>query len=49
MTHLGVPNEVGKRIQMKYFEAGHMMYVNPQSMAKMKSDVDAFIDATDRH
>jgi carboxypeptidase C (cathepsin A) len=49
MTHLGVPNEVGKRIQMKYFEAGHMMYVNPQSMAKMKSDVDAFIEATDRH
>ena len=29
MTHLGVPPAVSARIQMKYYEAGHMMYVNP--------------------
>jgi len=31
---------------MKYYEAGHMMYVNPPSLKKMKGDLDAFIDST---
>jgi carboxypeptidase C (cathepsin A) len=31
---------------MKYYEAGHMMYAHPPSAAKMKRDLDAFIDAT---
>ncbi len=48
MTHLGVPATVSARIQMKYYEAGHMMYVHPASIAKMKADLDAFIDATAR-
>ncbi len=46
MTHLGVPPAVGARITMKYYEAGHMMYVHPPSIAKMKSDLDAFIGST---
>jgi carboxypeptidase C (cathepsin A) len=49
MAHLGLPPGFEKRIQMQYYEAGHMMYVNPPSIAKMKRDVDAFIDSTDRH
>ena len=48
MAHLGVPPAVAARIQMQYYEAGHMMYVNPASIAKMKRDIDAFIDATAR-
>jgi carboxypeptidase C (cathepsin A) len=48
MTHLGLPPELGARISMKYYEAGHMMYVHPPSIAKMKRDLDAFIDATAR-
>jgi carboxypeptidase C (cathepsin A) len=46
MTHLGVPKSAGARVAMKYYEAGHMMYVHPPSAAKMKRDLDAFIDAT---
>jgi len=46
MAHLGLPPGTSSRIQMKYYEAGHMMYVNPGSIKKMKSDVDAFIDST---
>jgi carboxypeptidase C (cathepsin A) len=46
MTHLGVPRSAGARVSMKYYEAGHMMYVHPPSAAKMKRDLDAFIDAT---
>jgi carboxypeptidase C (cathepsin A) len=48
MMHLGVPTEVGAHVQMKYYEAGHMMYVHPPSLAKMKRDLDAFIDSTAR-
>jgi carboxypeptidase C (cathepsin A) len=46
MSHLGVPAAVGARIQMKYYPAGHMMYVNPASIVKVKADLDAFMDAT---
>ena len=48
MTHLGVPSGAGSRIEMKYYEAGHMMYVHPASLAKWKRDLDAFIDSTSR-
>ena len=46
MSHLGLPPGASSRIQMKYYEAGHMMYVNPPSVKKMKADLDAFIDST---
>jgi carboxypeptidase C (cathepsin A) len=48
MMHLGVPREVGAHVQMRYYEAGHMMYVHPPSLAKMKRDLDAFISSTAR-
>ncbi len=48
MTHLGVPPAVGARVQMQYYEAGHMMYVNAASIAKVKRDLDTFIDSTAR-
>jgi carboxypeptidase C (cathepsin A) len=46
MAHLGAPPGTSSRIQMKYYEAGHMMYVHPPALRKMKSDLDAFIDST---
>lgn len=46
VLHLGVPHEVGTHVQMRYYEAGHMMYVHPPSLAKMKSDLAAFIGST---
>ena len=48
MSHLGLPAGMGSRIEMKYYESGHMMYVHPASMAKWKRDLDAFIDSTSR-
>jgi carboxypeptidase C (cathepsin A) len=46
MSHLGLPPGLASRIQMKYYEAGHMMYVNPQSLQKMKHDLDTFVAST---
>lgn len=48
MSHLGVPPAASARIKLEYYEAGHMMYVNPPSLTKMKRDLDEFIDSTDR-
>ena len=46
MAHLGIPRELSAHIQIKYYEAGHMIYVHPPSLRKMKGDVDAFIDSS---
>jgi len=48
MAHLGIPASVGARVHLMYYPAGHMMYVNPESIAKMKKDIDTFIDSTAR-
>jgi carboxypeptidase C (cathepsin A) len=48
MTHLGVPPSASARIQMKYYDSGHMMYIHPPSLERMKRDLDAFIDSTSR-
>jgi len=49
MAHLGVPPEVSSRVKLTYYPAGHMMYVNPESIAKMKRDLDSFIESTSQH
>jgi carboxypeptidase C (cathepsin A) len=33
---------------MKYYEAGHMMYVHPASMQKFKRTLAEFVDANSR-
>ncbi|HEX4583406.1 MAG TPA: peptidase S10 [Burkholderiaceae bacterium] len=49
VAHLGLPASLRDHVQMKYYEAGHMMYINPPSLHQMKSDLAAFIDAASRH
>jgi carboxypeptidase C (cathepsin A) len=42
-ARMGLDPEVRKNVSMSYFEAGHMMYIDRASHAKLKKDVAEFI------
>ena len=44
IDHLGLPADLKKNVEMKYYEAGHMMYVHEPALKQFKADVAAFID-----
>jgi carboxypeptidase C (cathepsin A) len=46
--HLGLPENLQKNIHHKYYEAGHMMYLRDEDLAKLKSNVAAFIDSASK-
>jgi carboxypeptidase C (cathepsin A) len=46
MSHLGLEKDLQPHIEMKYYDAGHMMYVHEPSLKKFKEDVGAFIERT---
>jgi len=48
MDHLNIPSDLEKNISMKYYEAGHMMYIHKPSLEKFHEDVESFIERTDR-
>jgi len=43
IDHLNIPNELRKNISIRYYEAGHMMYVHEPSMGKFKQDIVEFL------
>jgi len=48
LDHLGLEKKIKNNISMKYFEAGHMMYVNPASLILFKKAVSDFILGSNR-
>lgn len=46
MDHLDLPAALRSHVTLKYYDAGHMMYVNPSAHAKLKANVTAFIENT---
>ncbi len=48
MEHLGLPENLLKNIHQKYYEAGHMMYVRDEDLAKLKANVAAFITSASK-
>jgi carboxypeptidase C (cathepsin A) len=46
MDHLDLPANLRSHVQLKYYDAGHMMYVAEQPHAKLKANVSAFIQNT---
>ena len=45
MDHLGLTPNLRKNIKLQYYEAGHMMYVRDEDLAKLKTNVASFIDS----
>jgi carboxypeptidase C (cathepsin A) len=46
--HLGLPENLQKNIHHRYYEAGHMMYLHEEDLAKLKANVAAFIDSASK-
>jgi carboxypeptidase C (cathepsin A) len=44
MSHLGIPAELQKHVALKYYTAGHMMYLQDTDRVKLHENVAAFID-----
>jgi carboxypeptidase C (cathepsin A) len=45
LDHMDISPDLRSNIQLHYYEAGHMFYLDAQSLAKLKQDVAGFIDA----
>jgi len=43
MGHLGLPASLQDHIELKYYDAGHMMYLHADDLVKLKANVAAFI------
>jgi carboxypeptidase C (cathepsin A) len=46
--HLGLPANLQKNIHHKLYEAGHMMYLRDEDLAKLKANVAAFLDSASK-
>lgn len=45
-NHMFLDEELADNISMSFYESGHMMYIHQPSLAKMKQEVDQFIEQT---
>jgi carboxypeptidase C (cathepsin A) len=45
-AHLNIPGGVEDRVELTYYEAGHMMYTHEPSLMKLRDDVVGFIERT---
>jgi len=46
VSHLNLRKDLRSNIEIKYYEAGHMMYIHEPSLKKFKNDIATFIDGT---
>lgn len=45
-NHLGVEKKLKDHIDLKYYEAGHMMYIHQLSLVKLKADLAEYYEKT---
>jgi carboxypeptidase C (cathepsin A) len=48
VSHLNLHSDLRSHIEIKYYDAGHMMYIHEPSLKKFKNDIANFIDGTSR-
>jgi carboxypeptidase C (cathepsin A) len=46
-THLGFDQTYRDRVSFKYYESGHMAYLNQDSAKQLKADIAGFITSTE--
>jgi carboxypeptidase C (cathepsin A) len=46
IDHMNLDPTLKANIKTAYYEAGHMMYIETKSLAKLKSDVAAFLQSS---
>lgn len=46
MDHLELPPDARSHIESKYYDSGHMIYLNDQELPKLKDNIAGLIDAT---
>jgi carboxypeptidase C (cathepsin A) len=44
MDHLELPANLRSNISLEYYDAGHMMYLRDDSLAKLKANISAFME-----
>ena len=49
MRHLRLPENLQSHIHLEYYDAGHMMYLRDEDLAKLKSNVASFIQSNSAH
>jgi len=49
MRHLRLPVNLQSHIHLEYYDAGHMMYLRDQDLAKLSSKVAGFINSNSAH
>jgi carboxypeptidase C (cathepsin A) len=49
MNHLLLPKSASDRIHLQYYDAGHMMYLHEPDLAKLATNVRAFIAQVSQH
>ena len=45
VDHLGLPEKLQGNIRLKYYNAGHMMYVHDEDRVQLKNNIAAFLDS----
>lgn len=48
MDHLSIEPGLKSNIDMQYYESGHMMYIHPPSLVKLKEDLAKFIGSLNK-
>ena len=48
INHMGLEKKIQDNFTLKYFNAGHMMYINPDCIGDFKKNISTFIAATER-
>jgi len=49
MSHLRLPPKVQEHIHLEYYDAGHMMYLLDDALAKLQGNVASFLQANSTH